>query len=200
MVNVRLQEPSHHAGCHERWLVQKPWSGCPGARPSWAWLHVWSGSNPILTMDLSLSVKKTRGAFKLIPKGLSDSGILWHAMIKHQRRSLLQQFLTGYFSCARCQAKGWGNWHPLNLKLAFCEIINTLLRWGGAPSVTSDPAFYLQGAQNLNIAWCDVKLIPDGLQGRERALLKKHWDSCSQEVLPRSLTWASPALQEDSSL
>ena len=70
MVNVRLQEPNHHAECHERWLVQKPWSGCPGARPSWAWLLVWSGSNPILTVDLSLSVQKTRGAFKLIPKGL----------------------------------------------------------------------------------------------------------------------------------
>lgn len=40
--------------------------------------------------------------------------------------------------------------------------------------MTSDPAFYLQGTQNLNIAWCDVKLIPDGLQGRERALPKKH--------------------------
>lgn len=38
----------------------------------------------------------------------------------------------------------------------------------------SGPASYLQGAQNLSIARCDVKLIPDGLQGRERALLKKH--------------------------
>lgn len=40
--------------------------------------------------------------------------------------------------------------------------------------MTSDPAFYLEGAQNLNIARCDVKLIPDGPEERERALLKKH--------------------------
>ena len=36
----------------------------------------------------------------------------WHAVTKQQRLPLLRQFLTGYFSCARCQAKGWGNWHP----------------------------------------------------------------------------------------
>lgn len=54
--------------------------------------------------------------------------------------------------------------------------------------MTSDPAFYLKGAQNLNIARCDVKLIPDGPEGRKELCLRSTKISRSQEVLPMSLT------------
>ena len=40
--------------------------------------------------------------------------------------------------------------------------------------MSSDLAFYLQGVQNLNVAWSDVHLIPDDPQGKERAFLKTH--------------------------